>query len=98
MDDYFLLTAKHIISLYHPAHSLKMEVKTDQKGIIVFTPESFPAICFETQAATDSLYHPHFEDIMYAPDNDYTHKKIFSFSSLYNFKVHAYAIKKSSCD
>ena len=98
LDDYFLLTAKPTISLYHPAHSLKMEVKTDQKGIVVFTPESFPAICFETQAAPDALYHTHFEDIIHTPDNDYTHKTIFSFSTLNNFKAHAYTIKKSSCD
>jgi len=89
LDDYFLLTAKPTISLCHPAHSLKMEVTTDQKGIVVFTPESFPAVCLETQAAPDALYHPHFEDIIHAPENEYTHKTIFSFSTLNNFKAPA---------
>lgn len=82
LDDYFLLTATPTISLYHPAHSLKMDITTDQKGIVIFTPEAFPAICFETQAAPDALYHSHFEDVIYTPEKEYAHKTVFSFSTL----------------
>jgi aldose 1-epimerase len=81
LDDYFLIPDSGAVgSLFHPAHRIRMDIGSNQNGVVVFTPESFPAICFETEAPPDALHHSHFEDILCTPERPYRQKVHFAFS------------------
>lgn len=80
LDDYFLIPDSGAVgSLFHPAHGIRMDISSNQNGVVVFTPASFPAICFETKAPPDALYHSHFENILYTPERPYHQKVHFDF-------------------
>ncbi|NER16033.1 aldose epimerase family protein [Spongiivirga citrea] len=61
---------------------LKMEVITDQPGMVVFTPKEGNSICFETQHFPDAPNHPNFPNTVLNPNEMYLQKTAFKFSLL----------------
>ena len=59
-----------------------MEVKTDQPGIVIFTPRSFNGICFETQKFSNSPNIKSFPNTILFPYEEYTHQTTFTFKSI----------------
>lgn len=56
-----------------------MEVTTNQPALVVYTPEYFPAICFETQNFPDAPNHTHFPSSVLRPGETYTNESQFKF-------------------
>jgi aldose 1-epimerase len=56
-----------------------MRVYTDQPGLVVFTPEGFPAICFETQNFPDAPNFEHFPSALLHPGELYVNESQFVF-------------------
>ncbi len=58
---------------------ISMEVSTNQRGMVVYTPISFPAICFETQNFPDAPNHEHFPTSVLRPGETYRNASVFKF-------------------
>ena len=56
-----------------------LEVSTNQPAVVVYTPQAFPAICFETQNFPDAPNHEHFPSSVLRPGQTYTNKSVFKF-------------------
>ncbi len=56
-----------------------MEVSTNQKGLVVYTPNNFPAICFETQNFPDAPNHKQFPNSILKPGEFYKNESKFVF-------------------
>lgn len=81
------------ISLVSDESGLKMEVRTNQPAVVIYTPESFPdwnfknqsiygrfpAICFECQNYPDAPNHHHFPSALVKANDEYKNKTIFKF-------------------
>lgn len=82
VDDTYILdkTNENQIEIKAPDTGIKMEVKTNQPATVVFTPESFPAICFETQNYPDAPNHPGFPSALLKAGDLYLNESIFMFS------------------
>lgn len=65
--------------VYSKKSGISMEVNTNQRGLVVYTPNSFPAICFETQNFPDAPNHPHFPSCVLRPNETYRNATIFKF-------------------
>lgn len=64
-----------------PLSGLSMEVATNQPGLVVYTPEHFNAICFETQNLPDAPNHQHFPNSILRPGERYRNISEFRFST-----------------
>ncbi|WP_108804696.1 aldose epimerase family protein [Aquimarina sp. Aq107] len=98
IDDTFIFnmnkSSHNRISLESSVSGLKMEVKTNQPAVVIFTPENFPdwnfkdqvkydrfpAICFETQNYPDAPNHKHFPSSLLKAGKHYENKSVFKFS------------------
>ncbi|QLG46349.1 aldose epimerase family protein [Costertonia aggregata] len=60
---------------------IHMQVFTDQPAVVVYTPEYFPAICFETQNFPDAPNHNNFPSCVLRPKEKYTNATEFKFST-----------------
>lgn len=58
---------------------IALEVSTNQKGLVVYTPNTFPAICFETQNFPDAPNHKHFPNSILKPGEFYKNESKFVF-------------------
>lgn len=58
---------------------ISMEVSTNQKGLVVYTPLDFPAICLETQNYPDAPNHSHFPSSILKPGEFYNNESKFVF-------------------
>lgn len=58
---------------------ISMEVSTNQRGMVVYTPQNSPSICFETQNFPDAPNHPHFPNSVLRPSETYRNASIFKF-------------------
>ena len=58
---------------------IAMEVSTNQKGLVVYTPNNFPAICFETQNFPDAPNHKQFPNSILKPGEFYKNESKFVF-------------------
>mgnify|MGYP003342778100 FL=1 len=81
-DDYFILnkTKEAAASIYNPNSKIKMEVYTNQPGIVIFTPLNFEGICFETQKFSNSPNISHFPKTLLKTGEVYEQKTKFRFS------------------
>jgi len=82
LDDYYVLNKKAspAASLYASETGILMETKTDQPGIVVFTPPHFEAICFETQKFSNTPNIESFPTTLVVPNKPYKQKTVFTFS------------------
>ncbi len=82
IDDYYVLnkSKEAAASIFNPNSKIKMEVYTNQPGIVIFTPLSFEGICFETQKFSNSPNISHFPETLLKPGERYEHKTKFRFS------------------
>jgi len=58
---------------------ISMEVNTNQRGMVVYTPPGFPSICFETQNFPDAPNQPHFPNSILRPSETYRNASIYKF-------------------
>lgn len=58
---------------------ISMEVSTNQRGMVIYTPLEFPSICFETQNFPDAPNQPHFPNSVLRPAEKYRNASIFKF-------------------
>lgn len=58
---------------------ISMEVSTNQRGMVVYTPTGLPAICFETQNFPDAPNHDHFPSSILRPRETYRNASVFKF-------------------
>lgn len=58
---------------------ISMEVFTNQKALVVYTPTNFPAICFETQNYPDAPNQKNFPSSMLRPGEHYENESTFVF-------------------
>lgn len=65
--------------VYSKKSGISMEVNTNQRGLVVYTPNNFPAICFETQNFPDAPNHPHFPSCVLRPNETYRNASVFKF-------------------
>lgn len=68
------------IELASNKSGLSMKVKTNQPGVVVYTPAAFAAICFETQNFPDAPNQPHFPNSILQPGETYYNETEFKFS------------------
>ena len=58
---------------------ISMEVYTNQPAVVIYTPEAFPGICFETQNYPDAPNQKHFPNSILRPGEKYHNIAIFKF-------------------
>ncbi|WP_047419937.1 aldose epimerase family protein [Cellulophaga sp. Hel_I_12] len=69
-----------IASAFSEISGIFMEVETNQKCVVVYTPSSTAAICFETQNYPDAPNHSNFPSSVLKPNETYKNESIFRFS------------------
>ncbi len=72
-------SAQIAAKIYSPKSRISMEVKTNQPGMVVYTPQHTPAICFETQNFPDAPNVPHFPNSVLKPGEVYQNSSQFIF-------------------
>ena len=65
--------------VYSKKSGISMEVNTNQRGLVVYTPKDFPAICFETQNFPDAPNQPNFPSSVLRPNETYRNASVFKF-------------------
>lgn len=58
---------------------IRMEVRTNQSALVVYTPPHFPGICFETQGYPDAPNFSEFPGCELHPGQEYRNESHFSF-------------------
>lgn len=89
---YVLNSACEPIFLYAPRTGIAMQIQTNQKGLVVYTPKNFdglelskadykefPAICLEAQGLPDAPNRPEFPSVVLEPGQQYLSKTSYSF-------------------
>ena len=71
--------SKTAVEVFSRISGIRMRVYTDQPGVVVFTPEGFPAICFETQNFPDAPNFEHFPSALLRPGELYVNESRFVF-------------------
>ena len=84
MDTPFLLDANRDFAarLTSSVSGIRLTVHTNQPGLVVYTPEHFAGICFETQNLPDAPRFDHFPDARLNPGETYVNESHFVFESL----------------
>jgi aldose 1-epimerase len=67
--------------LYSSNSGIGMRVRTNQPGIVVYTPPGFAGICFETQNFPDAPNQPHFPSSVLEPGERYHNRSEFIFEN-----------------
>lgn len=82
VDDTYILTkdSENDIVIKAPDTGIAMKVSTNQPAAVVFTPEDFPAICFETQNYPDAPNHKNFPSALLKANELYLNHSVFSFA------------------
>ncbi len=78
----FKPNCKHAAQVSSDISGIVMKVTTDQPAIVIYTPTSFPGICFETQNYPDAPNHSNFPSSVLRPGEVYKNKSSFSFGTL----------------
>ncbi|MRH98928.1 galactose mutarotase [Kriegella sp. EG-1] len=68
-----------IAKLASKKSGISMEVTTNQRGVVVYTPLHFPGICFETQNFPDAPNLKNFPSSILKPDQKYSNQSKFEF-------------------
>ena len=81
LDTPFILEkgAEPAAELFSGISGIRLRVHTNQPAVIVYTPETFAGICFETQNYPDAPNHPNFPSAMLLPGNTYLNESLFTF-------------------
>ncbi|WP_340199205.1 aldose epimerase family protein [Ascidiimonas sp. W6] len=81
VDDTFIFknNSSNQIEIEAPDTGIKMLVTTNQPAAVIFTPDSFPAICFETQNYPDAPNHSNFPSSILKAGENYINKSVFQF-------------------
>ncbi len=81
-DDCFVLKKSDSIKATLKAKSskIKMDVYTDQPGVVIFNPNHINGICFETQKFSNAPNISHFPNTILSPGEEYIQKTKYSFS------------------
>ncbi|WP_445381692.1 aldose epimerase family protein [Robiginitalea sp. IMCC43444] len=81
LDTPFVLEegVKQAAELFSGISGIRLRVYTNQPAVIVFTPETFAGICFETQNYPDAPNHPNFPSAILLPGNTYLNESLFTF-------------------
>jgi aldose 1-epimerase len=66
-------------SVYSEISGIKMQVKTNQPCMVIYTPPSTGSICFETQNYPDAPNHANFPSSILQLGEAYKNESIFSF-------------------
>lgn len=74
--------SERIAELSSPQSGINMTIFTNQPAVVVYTPLSFPGICFETQNYPDAPNHPDFPNSTLRPGESYNNITIFKFDLL----------------
>ena len=84
MDTPFLLDSNGDFAarLTSAVSGIQLTVHTNQPGLVVYTPEHFAGICFETQNLPDAPRFDHFPDARLSPGETYLNESQFVFESL----------------
>ncbi|MGB5819886.1 MAG: aldose epimerase family protein [Saonia sp.] len=70
---------KEAAKVYSDITGIHMQVTTNQPAMVLYTPKSFPAICFETQNYPDAPNKPHFPSSILHPGETYYNHSVFEF-------------------
>lgn len=73
---------REVASLYSHISGLRMDVETNQPGLVVYTPRHFTGICFETQNFPDAPNMPHFPSSVLRPGMTYNNTSRFNFECM----------------
>ncbi|WP_291965102.1 aldose epimerase family protein [Maribacter sp.] len=68
-----------VAELHSKTSGIHMKVYTNQPALVVYTPEEFPGICFETQNYPDAPNQPDFPKSVLRPGDIYNNISIFKF-------------------
>lgn len=81
LDTPFLINENQNVAanVYSPKSGISMEVITNQPALVVYTPEKFGAICFETQNCPDAPNHQNFPSAILNPGEVYKNTSEFNF-------------------
>lgn len=71
-----------VASVASLASGISLKVKTNQPGLVVYTPEDFSAICFETQNFPDAPNQKNFPNSILRPGELYRNDSEFIFDLL----------------
>lgn len=69
-----------VASAFSEVSGIFMEVETNQKCVVVYTPPSTGTICFETQNYPDAPNHSNFPSSVLKPNETYKNESIYRFS------------------
>lgn len=58
---------------------IRLSVNTNQVALVVYTPDEFPAICFETQNYPNAPVHTSFPSSVLRPGETYLNESLFTF-------------------
>ena len=72
-------TSAMAAQLYSKISGIRMSVYTNQPGVVIFTPEGSPSICFETQNFPDAPKFGHFPSALLRPQETYINESRFVF-------------------
>ena len=81
MDTPFVLDKEEELfaQIYSEKSGIRMRVSTNQPAVVIYTPPSFPAICFETQNLPDAPNFNHFPSSVLRPGELYRNTANFEF-------------------
>lgn len=65
--------------VYSEYSGIRMRVSSNQPAVVVYTPHSFPAICFETQNYPDAPNYKQFPSSILQPGERYVNTAVFEF-------------------
>ncbi len=77
-------TTKNFIARVSSSLSrLSMQVSSNQPAVVIYTPENFTGICFETQNFPDAPNHSNFPSAILRPEETYYHETLFNFGFVF---------------
>lgn len=81
LDTPFVVTPNDpdMVAVHSNKSGIRLRVTTNQPAIVVYTPEEFPAICFETQNYPDAPTYPSFPSSILRPGETYLNESLFIF-------------------
>ena len=84
MDTPFVLEKNEdaFAEIYSEKSGISMRVSTNQPAVVIYTPQEFPAICFETQNLPDAPNFNHFPSSVLRPGELYRNTASFEFDLL----------------
>ncbi len=84
LDTPFIISGSATVaaSLLAPDTGIRLSVRTNQPGLVVYTPRDFAGICFETQNLPDAPNMPHFPSSVLEPGAVYENTSEFIFERL----------------